>query len=283
MSQILGTLQTEKRPPSNLGTMQPKPKRGSSWRDGHARPATRLATCPLTGETRGKKSSHLRSPEDMRFHSTPARNAVDNVARVCVVLLPSTAGISRAPQLGGAAESECSSAIRARNILQSWPLAGEKFLENTFHWFREGFLDPLLHRTLRGIGNEIRTFFGELPNAGIPRVWDRRCDQCRGHQWRQPTRNRHRRGTPVPDDRPAATGIERRIHHCVRQFFVSSGQVTGTDYAQSVLHTSVLICMYLELDTPRRCRRALIWKSRPAPFAFDGKSRLKPYKMCVSR
>ena len=60
--------------------------RRSSWRDGRARPAIHPETYPPTGETREKTSSHLRSREDKRFHSTPARNAADNVARVRVAL-----------------------------------------------------------------------------------------------------------------------------------------------------------------------------------------------------
>jgi hypothetical protein len=55
---------------------QPKLMQGSSRRDERARPAIHLAMCPPTGETREKTNSHLRSREDKRFHSTPARNAV---------------------------------------------------------------------------------------------------------------------------------------------------------------------------------------------------------------
>src|SRR5882724_5985941 len=61
MSQILGTLQTEKRLFSHLTITQAKPTCGSSWRDGHARLATHLATCPHC-ETREKTSSYFRRP-----------------------------------------------------------------------------------------------------------------------------------------------------------------------------------------------------------------------------
>src|SRR5260370_3223597 len=92
---------------------------GLSWRDGHARTAIHLATCPSIGETREKTSSHLRSREDKRFHSTPARNAVDNVARVRVAHLPPTAETSRVPQPGGAAASACSIVARGRHPAKS--------------------------------------------------------------------------------------------------------------------------------------------------------------------
>src|SRR5882724_9802577 len=95
-----------------------RPRR-SSWRDGHARPAIHPETCPPTGETREKTSSHLRSREDKRFHSTPARNAADNVARVRVAHLPPTAGTSRVPQPGGAAVSACSIVARGRHPAKS--------------------------------------------------------------------------------------------------------------------------------------------------------------------
>src|SRR6266404_7551121 len=110
--------------------MQPKPTRVSSWRDRHAQPAIHRVTCPPTGETREKTSSHLRSREDKRFHSTPARNAADNVARVRVALLRSTAGTSRVPQSGGAAASACSTVVRGQHPAElaagpreAWPSA----------------------------------------------------------------------------------------------------------------------------------------------------------------
>src|SRR6202040_948238 len=118
MSQVLGTLQTEKWPPYRLPITQARPTRGSSLRDGHVRSAIRLATCPPIGETREKTSSHLRSPEDKRFHSTPARNAVDNVARVRGALLPSTALTSRGPQSGGAAAFACLTVIRGQHLAE---------------------------------------------------------------------------------------------------------------------------------------------------------------------
>src|SRR6266850_2787926 len=90
-----------------------RPRR-SSWRDGHARPAIHPETYRPTGETSEKTSSHLRSREDKRFHSTPAKNAADNVARVRVALLQSTAGTLRVPQSGGAAASACSTAVRGQ-------------------------------------------------------------------------------------------------------------------------------------------------------------------------
>src|SRR5258706_582665 len=79
---------------------------------------------------REKTSSHLRSREDRRFHATPPRNAAVNVARVRVALLPSTAGTSRVPQLGGAAASACSVVVRGRRPVKS--AAGPREVSSQF-------------------------------------------------------------------------------------------------------------------------------------------------------
>ena len=108
---------------------QPKPTRGLSWHNGRGQPAIPLASCPPTAEMREKMSSHLRIREDNRFHSTPATNAIDSVARVRVTLLPSNAETSRGPQSGAAGASACSSAVRGRRLAKS--AVGEKFLHNS--------------------------------------------------------------------------------------------------------------------------------------------------------
>ena len=107
----------------------------------------------------------------------------------------------------------------ARDILQSWPLTSEKFLHNSFHLFRERFLSQLLgqfglqlrrdqgqefgvvcqeglidvrsiedehvvtRRISRDTENEIRTFSGKIPDAGIPRAWGGPCVRFLDGRW----------------------------------------------------------------------------------------------------
>ena len=95
----------------------------------HGPPFTRRRTLPLV--KRAKKRVRIFVAEKVSgFIQLPARNAADNVARVRVALLRSTAGTSRVPQSGGAAASACSTVVRGQHPAElaagpreAWPSA----------------------------------------------------------------------------------------------------------------------------------------------------------------
>jgi hypothetical protein len=143
----------------------------------------------------------------------------------------------------------------ASNILQSWPLAREKLLQNSFDLFLDCFSCELSgqfgFQLWCNQGKELGIVCqerlvevrfaedqhvvacvkfpwalevalveacGKTPGVETPRASDGWSVWCRGGRWRQSMRNKHPRVTRVPADRQAATEIERHTHRRVRRF-----------------------------------------------------------------